>query len=548
MTFDAHTNFAYSTVATAPSPAGSGTSLTVAAGAGILFPSPPPFNAVVWPAGASPQKANAEIVRVTGLPSTDTLTIVREQEGTSARTIEVGDQIRAWITNRTLTELEEAADGNEVALTEERERAKAAEKALEEAAAAKATTAEGKAKEAAAGEVKTERERAEAAEAAKVAKSEKGAAGGVATLEAEGGGKGRLPEGELPLAVVLSSPKLLGEVEGVTKLAGSEGTLFAATLKGAAEFEVTPPHEPWLAELLLTPGKYTWKIKGASWVGSEPEFGEGRVLITILCWKGEVLLVGGAEGRRGEAGAAGSTVRNGKGAPESGLGANGDFYINTEANTIYGPKTSGGWGSAFSLRGEKGERGEPGTSAAGESSESSFGFVVPVWAGGRWIPTAIAGIGVANRAVYNLIRLPKKGTLHEVVVWNGGTVNGEHNVAVIDTGQSKAGEYTVLWESKGVKAEGENKWQSLGEPGLGVEEVGRHLFLAIMNSGTTHTFGVQPEAISNAAPLLPAGFAIPRLMGAHTFGSLSYGGTGAHLEESKLEAFQKAIMIVARIA
>jgi len=61
---DVHKNFAYSTVATAPSPASSGTSLVVQAGDGAKFPTVP-FNATVWPAGLQPLTTNAEIVRVT---------------------------------------------------------------------------------------------------------------------------------------------------------------------------------------------------------------------------------------------------------------------------------------------------------------------------------------------------------------------------------------------------------------------------------------------------------------------------------------------------
>lgn len=101
---DAHKNFAYSTVATAPSPATSGTSLVVASGDGAKFPAVS-FNATVWPANAQPTTANAEIVRVTGR-STDTLTITRAQESTSARTIVVGDQIAATITAKSLTDIE----------------------------------------------------------------------------------------------------------------------------------------------------------------------------------------------------------------------------------------------------------------------------------------------------------------------------------------------------------------------------------------------------------------------------------------------------------
>ncbi len=101
---DAHKNFAYSTVATAPSPASSGTSLILAAGDGAKFPAVP-FNATVWPAGVNPITTNAEIVRVTAVV-TDTLTITRAQEGSSARSVIVGDQIAATITAKTLTDIE----------------------------------------------------------------------------------------------------------------------------------------------------------------------------------------------------------------------------------------------------------------------------------------------------------------------------------------------------------------------------------------------------------------------------------------------------------
>jgi hypothetical protein len=96
---DVLANFAYSTVAVAPSPATSGTGLSVAAGDGALFPAAP-FNVTVWPSGAQPTAANAEIVRVTAVAA-DAFTIARAREGTSARTITVGDQVAATVTART---------------------------------------------------------------------------------------------------------------------------------------------------------------------------------------------------------------------------------------------------------------------------------------------------------------------------------------------------------------------------------------------------------------------------------------------------------------
>jgi hypothetical protein len=109
MAFDAHLNLVYATIATAPTPAASGTSLVLSAGAGAGLPTVP-FNATIWPAGVQAFAANAEIIRVTAR-ATDTLTITRAQEGSTARAIVVGDQFAATVTAKTLTDVEAAAVG-----------------------------------------------------------------------------------------------------------------------------------------------------------------------------------------------------------------------------------------------------------------------------------------------------------------------------------------------------------------------------------------------------------------------------------------------------
>lgn len=102
--FDAHANFASSLVVTAPSPANSGTSLTVTSGQGSYFPAVP-FNATICPASTLPTQTNAEIVRVTAI-STDTLTITRAQEGTAAINVATGYYIAATITAKVITDIE----------------------------------------------------------------------------------------------------------------------------------------------------------------------------------------------------------------------------------------------------------------------------------------------------------------------------------------------------------------------------------------------------------------------------------------------------------
>lgn len=106
MSFDAHANFAQSSVSTPPSPALSGTSLHVLPTTGSQFPATP-FNASAWPNGSVPSDYNTEIVRVTNITG-DVLTIVRAQEGTTAQPIDTTYVVGASVTVKTLTDIESA--------------------------------------------------------------------------------------------------------------------------------------------------------------------------------------------------------------------------------------------------------------------------------------------------------------------------------------------------------------------------------------------------------------------------------------------------------
>jgi hypothetical protein len=74
----------------------------------------------------------------------------------------------------------------------------------------------------------------------------------------------------------------------------------------------------------------------------------------------------GAKGPTGGAGVAGTngkTVLSGAANPTNAIGTQGDFYINTTTDEIFGPKpsTAGAWGSGTPLKGEAGEDGEDGS-------------------------------------------------------------------------------------------------------------------------------------------------------------------------------------------
>lgn len=72
----------------------------------------------------------------------------------------------------------------------------------------------------------------------------------------------------------------------------------------------------------------------------------------------------GPQGPAGNDGADGRTVLSGAGAPGGGTGSDGDFYIDTVADAIYGPKAGGVWGSATSLIGPQGPAGADGADGA----------------------------------------------------------------------------------------------------------------------------------------------------------------------------------------
>lgn len=58
----------------------------------------------------------------------------------------------------------------------------------------------------------------------------------------------------------------------------------------------------------------------------------------------------GLEGQIGPAGEDGSMIHAGEGAPAADIGAVGDFYLDTAAAEMYGPKTEDGWCALQSAR------------------------------------------------------------------------------------------------------------------------------------------------------------------------------------------------------
>jgi Collagen triple helix repeat (20 copies) len=96
----------------------------------------------------------------------------------------------------------------------------------------------------------------------------------------------------------------------------------------------------------------------------------------------------GSTGPAGDPGADGKTVLNGAADPVA-QGVDGDFYINTTTDTIFGPKTGGAWGTGTSLVGPEGPAGATGSagSAGSAGATGPAGPGLPVGGALGQVPT-----------------------------------------------------------------------------------------------------------------------------------------------------------------
>lgn len=83
---------------------------------------------------------------------------------------------------------------------------------------------------------------------------------------------------------------------------------------------------------------------------------------TLNGWGTRTILQGaqGAQGPVGPAGADGSIIYSGTTDPDPTLGKNGDYYFNKTNGSLFGPKTTGGWGARTFLNGATGATGADG--------------------------------------------------------------------------------------------------------------------------------------------------------------------------------------------
>ena len=85
---------------------------------------------------------------------------------------------------------------------------------------------------------------------------------------------------------------------------------------------------------------------------------QGRAIASTGPTGGQVLVwdgtswgpAAGTTGPTGAAGVDGPRIYSGSTGPLSGFGRSGDFFIDTTAGVLYGPKASGSWGSGLQLQ------------------------------------------------------------------------------------------------------------------------------------------------------------------------------------------------------
>lgn len=85
-----------------------------------------------------------------------------------------------------------------------------------------------------------------------------------------------------------------------------------------------------------------------------------------------------AAGPKGDPGPAGKSIRYGSGPPPMTVGVLGEFYVDTSASRLYGPKTPTGWGAGISLIGPKGEpgpQGPPGADGGAGEAEAKLAAI-----------------------------------------------------------------------------------------------------------------------------------------------------------------------------
>ncbi len=137
----------------------------------------------------------------------------------------------------------------------------------------------------------------------------------------------------------------------------------------------------------------------------------------------------GDPGPAGPEGPGGAAVLNGTVDPQPADGSDGDFFINTTSNEIFGPKTAGAWGTGTSLIGPQGPKGDTGdTGPKGDTGATgATGATGPIGATGATGPIGATGATGATGQQGPIGPIGPQGP--------SGTSSWTDGVGIVTTGQ-----------------------------------------------------------------------------------------------------------------
>lgn len=142
------------------------------------------------------------------------------------------------------------------------------------------------------------------------------------------------------------------EAEWVASIVGVAGADGKSAYQVAVDGGFVGNQAAWLASLVGPKGDKgdTGNAGAAGQTAYQIAVGQGFVG-DVSAWLASLV---------GASGVNGKTVLSGAGAPGAGVGTNGDFYVDNTAHVFYGPKTAGAWGAGVSMQGTAGTNGLPG--------------------------------------------------------------------------------------------------------------------------------------------------------------------------------------------
>ena len=222
-------------------------------------------------------------------------------------------------------------------------------------------------------------------------------------LRVNAGGVQLYPDVPLVPALQASTAwSVIGPFRG--DISGTQQTISVDKLKGMPIDLTVPPSS---GEVLT--------FNGTSWIASTPA-GDGQGPQGPPGPQGPAGATGpigpqgptGAVGPQGAAGVNGNTILNGAGDPTASIGADGDFYINTATNTIFGPRIAGNWPRGVPITGPRGATGPQGPQGATGATglQGPQGQTGATGAQGPQGPTGATGAAGAGYAATSTTSLP----------------------------------------------------------------------------------------------------------------------------------------------